>query len=122
MLTWRRSASVGTQFARACVDRAEGNPLFLEQLLRNAEEGAITELPGTIQSLVLARLDRLPVRDRRALQAAAVLGQRFPLYQLRAVAEDSNSDYQPTRLLAGAQLRIDGDAFLFAHALVQKGV
>jgi len=56
--------------ALACLERAGGNPLFLEQLLRNAEEGGDESIPASIQSLVLARLDRLEPLDRQAFQAA----------------------------------------------------
>ena len=53
-----------SRFAMQCIERAEGNPLFLEQLLRNAEEGEGGSVPPTIQSLVLARMDRLAARDK----------------------------------------------------------
>ena len=69
--------------AAACIERAGGNPLFLEQLLRNVEEGTADAIPPSIQSLVLARLDRLTASDRRAFQAASVIGQRFSLRLLR---------------------------------------
>jgi hypothetical protein len=59
--------------ALACVERADGNPLFLEQLLRNAKEGSEETLPGSIRSLVLARMDRLPPTEQQALQAASVI-------------------------------------------------
>jgi class 3 adenylate cyclase len=39
-----------------CVARAAGNPLFLEQLLHHAEESADTGVPGSVRSLVQARL------------------------------------------------------------------
>src|SRR5207253_2762408 len=48
-----------------CVERAGGNPLFLEQLLHHAGEGAEHAVPPSIQSLILARMDRLPPLDRR---------------------------------------------------------
>ena len=65
-------------FAERCVERAAGNPLFLEQLVRLGQEtGSAAAVPGTVQSLVQARLDRLDPADKAALQAAAVLGQRF---------------------------------------------
>jgi predicted ATPase len=60
-----------------CVARAAGNPLFLEQLLRHAEESAEAGVPGSVRSLVQARLDQLEPLDRTALQVASVLGQRF---------------------------------------------
>ncbi len=51
-----------SDFARQCVERAAGNPLFLEQLLRHVEDSAAGSVPGTVQSLVQARLDHLPSR------------------------------------------------------------
>jgi class 3 adenylate cyclase len=51
-------------FAERCVARAAGNPLFLEQLLRHAEENAEAGVPGSVQNLVQARLDRLEPEDR----------------------------------------------------------
>ncbi|MCH7796776.1 MAG: tetratricopeptide repeat protein, partial [Proteobacteria bacterium] len=100
--------------------RAEGNPLFLEQLLRNAEEGALTEVPGSIQSLVLARMDRLEPRDKQALQAASVIGQRFAPDALGALLEDAA--YDCTALVAQYLVRPEGSDYLFAHALIQEGV
>ncbi len=102
-----------------CVARAAGNPLFLEQLLRNVGELAEGNVPGTIQGIVQARLDAIPARDRRALQAASVLGQRFSLAAVCALA--GFDDYQPDRLLANALIRpVDGD-YLFGHALIRDG-
>ena len=43
-------------------------------------------LPASLHSLVLARMDRLPERDRAALRAASVVGQRFPLALVRELA------------------------------------
>ena len=51
------------QFAKSCIERAEGNPLFLEQLLRSAEERGEEDMPASIQSLVLARMDRLSAAE-----------------------------------------------------------
>ncbi len=104
-----------------CIDRAEGNPLFLEQLLRNTEEGAETdEVPASVQSLVLARMDRLDARDKAALQAASIGGQRFSLDLVRALVR--NPDFLPATLLRHQMIRPDGAELLFAHALVRDGV
>ncbi len=105
--------------ALSCVERAAGNPLFLEQLLRNAEEGSGDAIPASIQSLVLARMDRLEQRDRRAFQAAAVIGQRFDLALLRRLVDIP--DYTCDGLIANALVLPEGDDFLFAHALIQEG-
>src|SRR3546814_14477880 len=60
-----------------CLERAAGNPLFLVQLLQNATESALAVLPGSISSLVLARIDRLDALDNRPPQAASILGQQL---------------------------------------------
>jgi hypothetical protein len=99
---------------------AEGNPLFLEQLLRNAEEGAREEIPGSIQSLVQARMDRLKPKDREALQAASVIGQRFALDALRYLLEQP--DFECLALMEHNLVGLQDDGFLFAHALIRDGV
>jgi hypothetical protein len=58
------------QLALNCVQRAEGNPLFLEQLLRNVREHGDGDVPASIQSLVLARIDR-PAARRQAGRTGA---------------------------------------------------
>jgi class 3 adenylate cyclase/tetratricopeptide (TPR) repeat protein len=103
-----------------CIARADGNPLFLEQLLRNIEDAEAETIPASLQSLVQARVDRLPAKDRQALQAAAVIGQRFDLAPLRHLLGDSA--YDATTLLQRQLVRPDGEGFLFAHALVRDGV
>lgn len=107
------------EFIRGCVERAEGNPLFLEQLVRSAAHRE-DDIPVTIQSLVLARLDDLPPRDRQAVQAAAVLGQRFDLPALRHLLEDPA--YACTSLVEQVLVRPQGVNYLFAHALIRDAV
>ncbi len=109
-----------SQIALRCVQRAEGNPLFLEQLLRNVEEHGEGDVPASIQSLVLARIDRLPNADKQALQAASVLGQRFELDALRHLI--AKPAYDCGGLIQRSLVRPEGDGFLFDHALVQEGV
>lgn len=103
-----------------CVERAAGNPLFLEQLLRNAEELAEDNIPGTVQGIVQARLDAIPALDRRALQAASVLGQRFTLAAVHEIAD--LADYRPDKLLAATLIRQESGGYLFGHALIRDGV
>ncbi len=108
------------RFARTCIERAEGNPLFLEQLLRSAEETKEDRLPGSIQSLVLARMDNLEAPDKAALQAASIVGQRFSLDLLRHMTNSPN--YTCAGLVEHVLVRPEGEDFLFAHALVRDGV
>ena len=112
--------SVGEEARAALVARAAGHPLFLEQLLLNAADAAAEGLPGSVQTLVLARLDRLPSHERHAVQAASVLGQRFSLDMLRHVLQMPAFDITP---LVDRRLvqPLGGDEFLFGHALIRDG-
>jgi len=56
---------------------ADGNPLFLEQLLAAALDGALDTLPDSIQTLLAGRLDRLDALDRAVVEAASVCGTSF---------------------------------------------
>jgi class 3 adenylate cyclase/tetratricopeptide (TPR) repeat protein len=112
------------QIALACVERADGNPLFLEQLLRHAEiserKSEEQSIPASIQSLVLGRMDRLPPAERQALQAASVVGQQFDLALLRHLIGDPT--YDAATLVAHHLVQPEEDGYLFAHALVRDGV
>ena len=62
--------------ARARVLAAsEGNPLFLEEMAALARERGTVEVPPTIQALLAARLERLPVREREVLERGAIEGE-----------------------------------------------
>lgn len=80
--------------------RAEGNPLFIEELLAAlADRGVIgregevrldrltdVALPDSVQGLLASRIDRLGPDDKAALQAAAVIGRGFSAEAVAAVA------------------------------------
>ena len=106
--------------ARRCVERAGGNPLFLVQLLVDGVARDEAAIPGTVQSLILARMDRLPPADRAALQAASVAGQRFSLELVRHLT--GAPDYDCAALVAHRLVDADGAGYRFQHALVQEGV
>ncbi len=101
-----------------CIERADGNPLFLEQLLLSSP-AAGGRIPDSIKSLVMARMDQLPGEDKRALQAAAVLGQRFDLEDLHFLVDDS--DYDCGSLIERQLIKPEGPFYLFVHALIQEG-
>jgi class 3 adenylate cyclase len=112
------STAVDKAVAERFAARSGGNPLFLEQLALNAAEVEAAPLPGSIRALVQARLDRLSRSDRAALQAASVLGQRFPLPALRALIGELAYDPRP---LVDAGLAVhDGNYLMFSHALIQE--
>ena len=86
------------------LDRAGGNPLFIEEILRGlidmgtlhndgqrwhvAAEDTDVDIPVNLQALLLARVDRLPQEIRRLAQEAAVVGPKFDTALLRSVATD----------------------------------
>lgn len=108
------------RFAELCVERAAGNPMFLEQLLLGAEESLAAAVPGSVQTSVLSRVDRLLERDRAAILAASVLGQQIDLPCWRHVLGDG--DYDPRELLHSGLVVAREDGFLFGHALIQDGI
>ncbi len=103
----------------ACIRRADGHPLFLDQLLRAARAGH-DSLPGSVRSVVLARAARLSARDHSALQAAAVLGHRATLTALRRMVSDD--EYDPTPLTETALVRCSAADIEFAHALFRDAI
>jgi class 3 adenylate cyclase/tetratricopeptide (TPR) repeat protein len=122
--------------------KAEGNPLFAEEIVSFLVERGIVQhaasglayhapavaavLPGSLQSLLTARIDRLPVADRSALQVAAVIGRRFNYSLLANVTGNSEDDVaQRLALMEAADLLYSngrsGD-YLFKHALVREAL
>jgi hypothetical protein len=85
----RRVDAVSDEVADVILEKAEGNPFFLEELSRAVDGGGESApghaVPDTIQEVLLARIDRLADEPRRLLQTAAVVGQEVPLQLLRAV-------------------------------------
>ncbi len=90
------------------INRTEGNPFFLEEGVRVLfEQGVLVRpaggasgpsplltkpltefrLPATVQAVLAARIDRLPAREKRLLQTAAVIGTEVPFPLLQAIAE-----------------------------------
>ena len=83
--------------------KAEGNPFFVEEIIRMLiERGALVqrddvwiaqgkiaaaEIPDNLQSLLLARIDRLPEDVKRVLRVASVIGRQFSVKVLEKVLE-----------------------------------
>lgn len=101
------------------IQRAGGNPLFLEQLLRSRGATASGELPGSIQGIVQSRLDAINPEARRTIQAASVLGQRLSPEALAYLVEDDTPDL--SALIRAGLMRESGADLAFAHALIRDG-
>jgi tetratricopeptide (TPR) repeat protein/transcriptional regulator with XRE-family HTH domain len=111
------------RYCRECLLRAQGHPLFLEQLLRDApRHGAdgTVPLPRSVQLLTTERADQLPEIDRQAAVAAAVIGVSFELPVLRQVL--GLPDYDPQALVRCSLVRRRGDRHAFCHALIREGL
>jgi class 3 adenylate cyclase/tetratricopeptide (TPR) repeat protein len=109
-----------TDLVRNCLEKAEGNPLFLAQLLHHANDAEADAVPGTIQSLVQSKIDRLSPDDRNVIYAAAVIGQRFRIDAATAIA--GIPIYDPGALFEAGLVRKYESDLLFSHALIRDGV
>ena len=93
-----------SNLCRRILERSNGNPLFIEEILRSliemgvlrleglhwrvfTEEASI-DIPAGIHALLLARMDRLPREVRALAQEAAAIGPRFEVVLLNAIATD----------------------------------
>jgi class 3 adenylate cyclase/pimeloyl-ACP methyl ester carboxylesterase len=107
--------------------RTAGNPFFLEESVRTlVETGSLVgqpgayrlardvqtlQLPATVQTLLAARIDRLPVEEKHILQSAAVIGTDVPLVLLQDLAELSEE------ALRSGLAHLQGAEFLYETRL-----
>ncbi len=109
------------------LDRAEGNPLFLEEMARMLREDEDVErLPDTVQALIAARIDRLEPGEKRILQSAALIGRIFWRGALETLEPDLDARLLIDQLLdrefvvPEERSTISGDrAFRFKHVLIR---
>jgi class 3 adenylate cyclase/tetratricopeptide (TPR) repeat protein len=110
------------------LDRAEGNPLYLEQMARSVDElGSagldVNKVPSTLAGLITARLDRLSEQTRYFIQMASVLGSEFGTTTVSHLLDRPSVDEEVTDLLKrGILVEVpDRPAMLgFRHALMQE--
>jgi DNA-binding CsgD family transcriptional regulator len=135
----------GVDLVEAIHSRCEGNPFFIEEVLKAlAERGDIVHaggawhverivtniaIPESVRVAVGQRTGRLPATARRALQVASVIGRRFSFEVLRTVADVSEEALlADIRAAIDAQLVVaeadeDGDErYAFRHALTREVV
>jgi len=120
--------------------KAEGNPFYVEELVKSLEEtnalrrrGGRLELtrpvsevavPGSVQDVIAARIDRLAEAPKRTLQLAAVIGREFTLRLVDRLAEIRDHAAERLRDLTALELilerrRFPELAYMFKHALTQ---
>jgi class 3 adenylate cyclase/tetratricopeptide (TPR) repeat protein len=88
-----QSEALPADLRRRLVARAEGNPFFLEELVRDALDSGLdgAHVPDSVQAVVAARIDRLPAAAKSLLQTAAVVGRDFDLRMLQLLRGDSEA-------------------------------
>ena len=127
--------SASPEVVEAVAARAEGNPFYAGEIVRSIVDRlgpdagstdaaeAIARLPDTVQATVLARLDSLPGRERRALQLGAVFGRSFRPGGLRTLEPDIGSDLERVieALVDRDMVRPSGaDAYAFRHIIIRE--
>jgi class 3 adenylate cyclase/tetratricopeptide (TPR) repeat protein len=109
------------------LERAEGNPLFLEEIAHALRDGRSLEaIPDSLQALIAARIDGLAAAEKRLVQSAALVGRVFWQGALEWLAPDLDVAELLGRLLELELLvpeersTISGDhAFRFKHVLIR---
>ncbi|MEW5872790.1 MAG: adenylate/guanylate cyclase domain-containing protein [Chloroflexota bacterium] len=126
------------------LDKAAGNPFYLEEVVRSLREsGAVERLPedqtrwrvtekiaeikvpSTLQAAIVARIDRLTEDVRMALQMAAVIGRQFRLTLFSSLAQTSDeisfwlSQLERSGLIRPAEISSD-PLYAFPDTLVQE--
>jgi class 3 adenylate cyclase/tetratricopeptide (TPR) repeat protein len=127
-----------TALKRLILEKTEGNPLFMEEIvLRLFEDGTLARnggvklakpldtlrIPPTVQGILASRIDRLPADEKELRQTVAVIGTEFSLGVAHALSGKSDDDLN--RMLSDLQLAefiyerpaTGDDEYTFKHAL-----
>jgi predicted ATPase/class 3 adenylate cyclase len=125
-----RTTPIPESVVQVILARAEGNPLFLEELAHTAMEQGDSHrtsgVPTTIQAVLATRIDQLPLEAKRLLQMAAVIGKDVAVTLLEAIARVSAAELKQglAQLQSGELLyettRVADRALTFKHALIQE--
>src|SRR5262249_46144396 len=122
-------SEVSEALTRLLLERADGNPFFLEELCRAVEGHADAEtlpiVPETIQEVLVARIERLPAAAKRLLQSASVLGREFSARLLAAIRDGSGSVDADLALLSRQEFLYqragaEEPVYIFKHALTRE--
>jgi serine/threonine protein kinase/tetratricopeptide (TPR) repeat protein len=130
---------VSTDFANAVYSETEGNPFFVEEVLKSLiEQGSVRRksgawtreevadlvIPQSVKEAIGSRLDRVSPSCNEILRAAAVLGKKFSFEELSTAVGDQNEETLLDALdeATTAQLLVAerGDAFAFTHDKIRE--
>jgi class 3 adenylate cyclase len=97
---------------RLIIERTEGNPFFMEEIVEALFEDGVLQrngtvklaksmnavkVPATVQAVLAARIDRLPAEEKELLQTLAVLGREFPLGLVQRVTPKPDDELERSR-------------------------
>lgn len=132
-LSWHESAVLAAELvdvsahgdaaSARLLERANGNPLHLEQLFAAAaESGPQDELPPTVQAVLGARIDALEPRERGVLDHASLLGREFAASELTTLCGDGVVVRAALLRLGARRLVEPGPhaSFRFSSGLIQE--
>ncbi len=135
MASTRLGTAVSADLTRLLLERTDGNPFFVEQLviylqeqqlLRPSAVGMVLEtavsiLPGELQAILVARIDKLTQEVRQVVQTAAVLGREFDVQVLSHMlrGETALDEKVKTAEAAAIWSALSELRYLFKHALLR---
>ncbi len=121
-------APLETELRAKILDAAEGNPLFVQEmvgLVRDSPDGTVT-VPPTIQALLAARLDQLHPTERGVLERGSIEGRTFHRGAVQALSPTDAELRTPLTALVRRELvrpdraQFTGeDAYRFRHLLIR---
>ena len=126
------NGTVSEETRRELLEKTEGNPLFLEEVMMSmAERGegeAAERIPDTLQALIGARIDRLSPESKAVLQRASVIGRGFwggaieHLSQGKDGVAEAIEDLLLRDLVVGQSRSSlsDETAYRFKHVLIRE--
>lgn len=128
------AAAANEALVRLTSERAEGNPLFAEEIVNFWQaRGSVGEnerdlsLPSSLENLLMDRVDRLEEGPRRVLRTASVAGRRFSAELVQQAGQIREHFTEFLSALERRELVFPDDReawadYLFKHALVQEAI
>src|SRR5581483_2492762 len=127
----------GAALLELVLRRAQGNPFYAEELINFVRSQGVDaddaralralELPDSLHSLILSRIDKLTERPRRTLKVASVIGRSFHAATVQATYPELGSPDVVTDALSSlggldlvARDRAGDDSYVFKHVVTQE--
>ncbi len=127
------------------LEKTEGNPFFVEEMVRTLQDIGLNgrsktdpirlekiksgeiDIPDNIQSLLIAKIDRLKEDERHTLQLAAIIGRSFYYSILEMISEENPDNFLPHQINVFQQMDLIREAarhpeleYSFIHGLTQE--